>query len=138
MIRAVPAISPSAGVRAISSCGLAAHPLGGDREAAVLDEAAGVDEVGEVLARRAPPRSWRRSTASGRASSPVSRRRSSTSARSSRTPSSPTRETLAYASAVGLTVTNATLEGVAVGLRCADGEIAAIGPGVEPPSPATR
>ena len=31
--------------------GLAALPLGGDREAAVLDEAPGVDEVGEVLAR---------------------------------------------------------------------------------------
>ena len=32
---------------------LAAAALGGDREAAVLDEAAGVDEVGDVLARRA-------------------------------------------------------------------------------------
>ena len=40
LIRAVPPISPSAGVRAISSSGLAAHPLGGDREPAVLDEAA--------------------------------------------------------------------------------------------------
>ena len=33
---------------------LAAAALGGDREAAVLDEAAGVDEVGEVLAGGAP------------------------------------------------------------------------------------
>ncbi|MDX6582473.1 MAG: 5-methylthioadenosine/S-adenosylhomocysteine deaminase [Solirubrobacterales bacterium] len=32
---------------------------------------------------------------------------------------------------MGLTVTNATLEGVAVALRCEDGEIAALGPGVE-------
>ena len=33
---------------------LAAAALGGDRVAAVLDEGAGVDQVGEVLARRAP------------------------------------------------------------------------------------
>jgi 5-methylthioadenosine/S-adenosylhomocysteine deaminase len=35
---------------------------------------------------------------------------------------------------VGLAVTNATLEGVAVGLRCEGGEIVALGPGVEPQS----
>jgi 5-methylthioadenosine/S-adenosylhomocysteine deaminase len=33
---------------------------------------------------------------------------------------------------VALTVTNATLEGVAVGLRCDAGQITALGPGVEP------
>jgi 5-methylthioadenosine/S-adenosylhomocysteine deaminase len=33
---------------------------------------------------------------------------------------------------VGLAVINATDDGVAVGLRCEDGEIAALGPGVEP------
>jgi 5-methylthioadenosine/S-adenosylhomocysteine deaminase len=33
---------------------------------------------------------------------------------------------------VGLAVTNATLDGVAVGLRCEGGEIVAVGPGVEP------
>jgi 5-methylthioadenosine/S-adenosylhomocysteine deaminase len=33
---------------------------------------------------------------------------------------------------VALTVTNATLEGVAVGVRCADGEIVAVGPAVTP------
>ena len=52
-MRAVPAISPSAGVRAISSSSSRRIALRGDREAAVLDEAALVDEVGEVLARRA-------------------------------------------------------------------------------------
>ena len=64
------------------------------------------------------PAAWRRSTASGRASSLVSRRRSSTSARSSRTPSSRTAEDSHTLGRVGLAVTNATLDGVAVGLRC--------------------
>ena len=49
-MRAVPATSPSAGVRAIRSSSSAAEPLGGDGEPAVLDERAGVDEVVDVLA----------------------------------------------------------------------------------------
>ncbi|HYI99861.1 MAG TPA: hypothetical protein VEX36_09350 [Thermoleophilaceae bacterium] len=57
--------------------------LGRDREAAVLDERSRVDEVLDVLARCAPTCAWRRSTASGRASSRVSARRSSSSPRSS-------------------------------------------------------
>ena len=39
---------------------------------------------------------------------------------------------LAYAESVGLAITNATLDGAAVGLRCDGGEIESIGPGVEP------
>ena len=56
MTRAVPATSPSAGVRAIRSSISRLASLGGDGEAAVLDEGAGVDEVGDVLASRAPAR----------------------------------------------------------------------------------
>jgi 5-methylthioadenosine/S-adenosylhomocysteine deaminase len=61
----------------------------------------------------------------------VSRLRSSTSARSSRTPSSCTAQDSHTLGPVGLTLTNATLDGVAVGLRSEDGAIAALGPGVE-------
>ena len=39
---------------------------------------------------------------------------------------------LAYAGPVGLTVSNALLDGETVGLRCADGAITAVGPEVEP------
>ena len=110
---------------------LAPRPLGGDREAAVLDEAARVDEVGEVLARGAP--AARRGGARPPRAAPrrSARRRSSSSARSSRTPSSRTGEDSHTLERVGLTVTNATLDGVAVGMRCDGGEIVALGPGVE-------
>ena len=111
----------------------AACALRGDREPAVLDEGCpgrpGRRGSRAPCARRLrggarpPPGARRRA---------VSRRRSSTSARSSRTPSSRTRGRLAYAEPVGLAVTNATLDGVAVGLRCEDGEIAALGPGSRP------
>ena len=60
----------------------AAAALRGDREAAVLDEGAGVDQVVDVLAGRPlPPAAWRLSTASGRAASSVSARRASSSSR---------------------------------------------------------
>ena len=57
---------------------LAAGPLRGDRQPAVLDEAVpDRTEIGDVLARGAAPSAWRRSTASGRAarraSGPVAR-----------------------------------------------------------------
>jgi 5-methylthioadenosine/S-adenosylhomocysteine deaminase len=39
---------------------------------------------------------------------------------------------LAYAGSVGLAISNAALDGVAVGLRCESGRISAIGPGVGP------
>ena len=112
--------------------GLAAHALGGDREPAVLDQAARVDEVGEVLARRAragcvaaldrlrPRVVAGQPPALEHLGEVVSNAVLSHGGR------------LAYAVTVGLAVTNATLEGVAVGLRCEDGTIAELGPGVEP------
>ena len=54
MIRAVPPISPSAGRARDQVLDLAPAALGGDREAAVLDEGAGVDQVLDVLAGGAP------------------------------------------------------------------------------------
>ena len=53
---AVPPMKPSAGVRGDQVVEVAAAALGGDREAPVLDEAARVDQVGEVLARGAAAR----------------------------------------------------------------------------------
>ena len=54
MTLAVPPTKPSAGVRCDQVLDLAPAALGGDREAPVLDEGAGVDEVLEVLPRGAP------------------------------------------------------------------------------------
>ena len=105
--------------------------------AAVLDEAARVDEVGEVLARGAsaagvaaldrlgpglvagqPPALEHLGEVVANAVLSHARR-------------------LAYAESVGLAVTNATLDGAAVGLRCEGGAIASSGPGSSR-SPATR
>ena len=52
--RPTPPTSPSAGVRAISSSRDAPALLRGEQQRPVLDEAARVDQIGEVLARRAP------------------------------------------------------------------------------------
>ena len=52
--RRCPPTSPSAGVRAISSSLRPPPLLGGEEQRPVLDERAVVDEVGDVLARRAP------------------------------------------------------------------------------------
>ena len=124
LIRAVPAISPSAGVRAISSAVSRRCALRRDREAAVLDQAARVDQVGEVLARRA-------GTGCVAALDRLRARVVAGSADGARAPRRGRRERRPHArrktrirlSPVGLAVTNATLDGVAVGLRCEDGTI---------------
>ena len=67
---------------------LAAAALGGDREAAVLDEGAGIDEVGDVLARGAAAGRVAALDRLGARLVVGQRRRSSTSTRSGRSRSS--------------------------------------------------
>ena len=81
----MPATRPSAGRVGDQVGDVATSPLGGDHERPVLDEAARVDEIVDVLASRPMATSWRRATASGRDSSSPARCRSITSARSART-----------------------------------------------------
>ena len=83
-MRAVPPMSPSAGVRLDQLFGGAAHPLRGDRERAVLDEAALVDEVGDVLARGSPAALVALGDGLGAAASRVAACLAMTSSRSSR------------------------------------------------------
>ena len=78
----MPVTMPSAGVLRDQVVERAPAALRGDGQRAVLDEAAGVAQVGDVLARGALAEAWRFATASGRAASSASAWRSITRCRS--------------------------------------------------------